>query len=154
MLLGGCSLRSYAINLVGDALASGDSVYESDEVETLQPDQQRLVWLTYDSFARNGATLEGEVKRRYAEINQRLAELHTRFANNILADEESYVTYISEAQLGGLPDSFVHAALAAAGAPRREGEGAPVDGRGRERRLLDGGRTWDRASPASARGIP
>lgn len=30
-LLGGCSLRTYAINMVGDALASGDSVYESDE---------------------------------------------------------------------------------------------------------------------------
>ena len=30
-LLSGCSLRTYAINMVGDALASGDSVYESDE---------------------------------------------------------------------------------------------------------------------------
>ena len=27
----GCSLRTYAINMVGDALASGDSVYETDE---------------------------------------------------------------------------------------------------------------------------
>ena len=27
----GCSLKSYAINMVGDALAEGDSVYESDE---------------------------------------------------------------------------------------------------------------------------
>jgi predicted anti-sigma-YlaC factor YlaD len=27
----GCSLKSYAINMVGDALSSGDSVYESDE---------------------------------------------------------------------------------------------------------------------------
>lgn len=30
-LLAGCSLRTYAINMVGDALASGDSVYETDE---------------------------------------------------------------------------------------------------------------------------
>jgi len=29
--LSGCSLRTYAINMVGDALASGDSVYESDD---------------------------------------------------------------------------------------------------------------------------
>ena len=28
---GGCSLKSYAIKMVGDALSSGDSVYESDE---------------------------------------------------------------------------------------------------------------------------
>ena len=27
----GCSLRTYAINMVGDALASGDSVYETDD---------------------------------------------------------------------------------------------------------------------------
>ena len=32
-----------------------------------------------------GATLEGEAKERYAAINQRLAELHTQFGNNVLA---------------------------------------------------------------------
>lgn len=31
LLSTGCSLRTYAINMVGDALASGDSVYESDD---------------------------------------------------------------------------------------------------------------------------
>ena len=55
------------------------AVYESDEMKSLRPDQQRLVWLVYDGFARNGATLEGEAKERYAEINKRLAELHTQF---------------------------------------------------------------------------
>ena len=30
-VLAGCSLKSYAINVVGDALAEGDSVYETDE---------------------------------------------------------------------------------------------------------------------------
>jgi len=30
-LLSGCSVRRYAINMVGDALASGNSVYETDE---------------------------------------------------------------------------------------------------------------------------
>lgn len=98
------------------------AVYESDVMERLRPDQQRLVWLVYDGFASNGATLEGEAKERYAEINKRLAELHTKFANNVLADEENYVTYISEDQLGGLPESFVRAAAAAAADRGREGE--------------------------------
>lgn len=89
------------------------AVYESDEMQTLRPDQQRLVQLVYDGFARNGATLEGEAKERYAAINQRLAELHTRFANNVLADEEKYVVCITDQQLGGLPDSLVAAASAA-----------------------------------------
>jgi peptidyl-dipeptidase Dcp len=64
------------------------TVYESEEAKTLRPDQQRLLLLVYDRFARNGATLSVEAKERYAAINQRLAELHTQFANNVLADEE------------------------------------------------------------------
>ena len=30
-VLSGCSLKTYAINMVGDALAEGDSVYETDD---------------------------------------------------------------------------------------------------------------------------
>jgi peptidyl-dipeptidase Dcp len=90
------------------------SIYEGEEMESLRPDQQRLVWLVYDGFARNGATLEGEAKERYAAITQRLAKLHTKFSNNVLADEEGYVTYLTENQLSGLPDSLVKAAAAAA----------------------------------------
>ncbi len=98
------------------------AVYESDEASTLRPDQQRLLKLVYDRFARNGATLAGEAKGRYAEINQRLAELHTRFGNNVLADEEGYVTYLTEEQLSGLPASFVRAAAAAATERGHDGE--------------------------------
>jgi len=51
------------------------TVYESDETTSLRPDQQRLVQLVYDRFARNGATLEGDARERYAAIDKRLAEL-------------------------------------------------------------------------------
>ncbi|NHZ72842.1 MAG: M3 family peptidase, partial [Nitrospirae bacterium] len=98
------------------------AVYEGDAMDSLRPDQQRLVWLVYDGFARNGATLEGEAKERYAAINQRLAELHTKFSNNVLADEEGYVTYLAMDQLSGLPDSLVKAAAAAATERGHEGE--------------------------------
>ncbi|MEJ2339726.1 MAG: M3 family metallopeptidase, partial [Gemmatimonadales bacterium] len=98
------------------------AVYEGDEFETLRPDEQRLVWLIYDRFARNGATLEGEAKERYAAIDKRLAELYTQFSNNVLADEEGYVLYLTEDQLSGLPESFVSAAAAAAAYREREGE--------------------------------
>src|SRR5690606_15224055 len=89
------------------------AVYEGDELKSLRPDQQRLVWLVYNGFARNGATLDGEAAERYAAINQELATLHTQFSNNVLADEEGYVTCITDAQLSGLPQSFVAAAKAA-----------------------------------------
>ncbi|NVK56376.1 MAG: M3 family metallopeptidase [Alteromonadaceae bacterium] len=98
------------------------AVYESDELATLTDEEQRITWLIYNSFARNGATLEGEAKARYAEINKELASLHTQFSNNVLADEENYVTYISKDQLDGLPDSFVKAAAAAAAQRGKEGQ--------------------------------
>ncbi len=90
------------------------AVYEGEEMKSLRPDQQRLVWLTYNGFARNGATLDGEAKKRYADINQELAKLHTQFSNNVLHDEEAYVLYLTEDQLGGLSESFVKASAAAA----------------------------------------
>jgi len=97
------------------------AVYEGEEFKTLASDQQRLAWLTYDGFASQGATLQGEAKDRYAAINQRLAELHTQFSNNVLADEEGYVTYLDDTQLGGLSDSLK--AVAAAAAEEREHPG-------------------------------
>ena len=90
------------------------AVYENPESSTLRADQQRLVKLTYNGFARNGATLSEKDKKRYTEINQRLAELHTQFGNNVLVDEENYVVFVSEFQLGGLPSSLIRAAAAAA----------------------------------------
>ena len=98
------------------------AVYEGDEMAALPPDQKRLVWLIYDGFARNGATLEGEARDRYAEINQQLAALHSEYSNNVLADEEGYVVYLDADQLGGLPRSLVRAAAAAATERGREGE--------------------------------
>ncbi len=105
------------------------AVYEGDEMERLRDDQKRLVWLTYNGFAKNGATLEGAAKERYAAINKRLAELHTQFGNNVLADEEGYALYLDEEQLGGLPSSFVQAAAAAAAERDRDGEYAVTNTR-------------------------
>src|SRR5688572_26680827 len=97
--------------------------------EALRPDQRRLVWLVHNSFTRDGATLEGDAKQRYAAINQRLAELHTKFGNNVLADEEGYVTYLNKDQLGGLPESFVRSAAAAAEERKHSGSWAVTNTR-------------------------
>lgn len=90
------------------------AVYEGDALKNMRPDQQRLAKLIYESFARNGATLSGDAKARYAEINEMLAGLHTKFANNVLADEENYVLYLDETQLSGLSDGYIAAAASAA----------------------------------------
>ncbi len=98
------------------------AVYHSEAVKNLSADKQRLVLLTYNGFARNGATLSGDQKTRYADINQELAKLHTKFSNNVLADEENYVLYLNKSQLGGLPESVINAAAAAANDRDHAGE--------------------------------
>ncbi|WP_420717549.1 M3 family metallopeptidase [Emcibacter sp.] len=98
------------------------AVYEGEEMQNLRPDQQRVVLLTYEGFARNGATLEGAAKERYAAINKELAELYTDFSNNLLADEENYVHFLTADQLSGLPDSVVNAAKAAATSAGQDGK--------------------------------
>jgi peptidyl-dipeptidase Dcp len=106
------------------------AVYDDAEGLKQRTDaERRLVQLIYDRFARQGATLEGDAKQRYAAINERLAQLHTTFANNVLADEEGWVTVLEESQLGGLPDSVVAAAAAAAKARGHEGKWAVTNTR-------------------------
>jgi peptidyl-dipeptidase Dcp len=98
------------------------AVYDGLSSSGLRPDQRRLAWLVYDGFARNGATLEGAKKERYATIDKRLAELYTSFANNVLADEEGYVLFVTRDRTGGLPASFLAAAASAAKDRGHEGE--------------------------------
>jgi peptidyl-dipeptidase Dcp len=90
------------------------AVYDGLPKAALGPAERRLVELVYDDYARNGATLEGAAKERYAAIQKRLAELHTKFANNVLADEEGYTLFLEKGHLAGLPESFVAAAAASA----------------------------------------
>lgn len=90
------------------------TVYKSPEARNLPPDRQRLLKLIYDRFTHRGANLFGEARKRYSKIEQRLAKLYTQFANNVLAEEETYTTYLTPAELEGLPESYIKAAGAAA----------------------------------------
>ncbi len=91
------------------------AVYEARESSGLPAEQQRLAWLYYTDFVRAGAKLPPAAKLRTAAINQRLAELFTRFSQNVLADEEGEATFLEkESDLAGLPDSLRAGAAAAA----------------------------------------
>ena len=117
-------ISAYRTRIIQDGalFARVAAVHGSEELQDLGPAEQRLVQLVYDRFARQGAQLTGADKERYAEIQRRLAELHTTFANNVLADEEAYVHYLTAEQLDGLPSSLVTAAAAAAAERGRDGE--------------------------------
>ena len=98
------------------------AIYEGAEYQTLNLEQQRIVKSSFEGFVRSGILLDEAGQKRTAEINKQLAELHTKFGNNVLNDEESYVTYISKDQLSGLPESFVKASAAAAAQRGEEGK--------------------------------
>ena len=92
-----------------------DAVYHSDQFKQLDSAQQRLVDDRYKQFVRQGAKLSGADKEQLSKINQRLASLFTDFSQNVLADEQGYVTWIEDqADLTGLPTSVVAGMSAAA----------------------------------------
>jgi peptidyl-dipeptidase Dcp len=105
------------------------TVYENRNNGDLEPDQIRVVELTYKGFEMNGAELQGEAKQRYAAINMELSVLYTNFSDNVLTDEEGYVTFLNKDQVSGLPESIVNAAATAATDRDREGEYAITNSR-------------------------
>ena len=95
------------------------------EQPRLTPEQQRLAWLTYTDFVRAGARLDAPSKRELSGINQKLAELSTRFAQNLLADETDQVVFLDDAaDTAGLPADVVAAAAGAAAARGKPGQWA------------------------------
>ena len=86
------------------------SVYELSQKDQLEDDQQRVVELIYKRFSMNGAELNNDDKLKYAAINKKLSTLYTKFSNNVLNDEENYVTYLEKNQLGGLSDGYIKSA--------------------------------------------
>ena len=79
-----------------------ETVYNSPAKAKLTAEQQRLTWTYYTNFVRSGAKLGAASKTRVAAINEELAGLYTRFSQNLLADESTYIE-LTDADLVGLP---------------------------------------------------
>ncbi|WP_416381427.1 M3 family metallopeptidase [Olleya namhaensis] len=86
------------------------SVYDASQKTPLEADQQRVLELTYKRFEMNGAELDDVKKKRYAEINKELSSLYNKFGDNVLHDEENYITYLTKDQLDGLSEGFIKSA--------------------------------------------
>jgi peptidyl-dipeptidase Dcp len=100
------------------------AVYNSDAMKNKELDlaQRRLVDDLYKTFLRKGAALNSAEKAKLSQMNTRLARLFTDFSQNVLEDEQGYVTWIDDkADLAGLPDSVVAAMAAAAEARNNKG---------------------------------
>jgi peptidyl-dipeptidase Dcp len=69
----------------------------------LEPDQLRLLERLHRGLIRSGAALDEQARARMTEISTRLATLHTRFGQNVLADENEWKMELAEPDLDGLP---------------------------------------------------
>lgn len=92
-----------------------EALYNSPNKKKLSNEQQRLIWLYYNNFVREGAKLNDEIKLEVANINQKLAGLFSVFSQNLLAEENNqYVELTTESDFDGLPNEFKNAAIAQA----------------------------------------
>ncbi len=95
-----------------------DALHEQRGTLELSAEQRRVLERVHFDFVRAGARLDPAAQLRYGQIMQRLAELTTRFGQNVLADEAAYRLVLrDEADLAGLPD-FVRASARQAAAER------------------------------------
>ena len=102
----------------GSSLLVKISAGERRQGLALDPEQLRLLERVHLDFVRAGAKLDAKSQARYAQVMERLAELSTTFAQNVLADESSYRLVLrTEEDLAGLP-GFVRAAARQAAADR------------------------------------
>lgn len=91
------------------------SVYLRRGALNLNYFQMRLLERSYKSFVRGGALLDAAAKTRVAAIDERLAEIQVKFAQNVLAGQSGFTLELkTDADFEGLDNSQIDAAKAAA----------------------------------------
>ncbi len=83
------------------------------EGETLDPAQRKVVENALRDFRLAGVDLPPERKARYREVVQRLAQLGTKFSENVLDAGRAYTRSVTDgSELAGLPSNAVDRAAA------------------------------------------
>ncbi|HKW39462.1 MAG TPA: M3 family metallopeptidase [Burkholderiales bacterium] len=94
----------------------------SEDFETLSPARRRIVDNTLRDYRLGGAELPPEKKRRFAEIQDELAGLETKFSENILDATNAFSEVVADrAELLGIPEDVLRAAEEAARKDGRAG---------------------------------
>jgi peptidyl-dipeptidase Dcp len=97
-------------------------VYGQKENLNLTSEDLQLLEKKYIGFVRSGANLEGEDKKRYAEITTELSKLSLQFGENVLAETNAYQLLITDKNdLAGIPESECEEAAQAAKSKEKEG---------------------------------
>ena len=81
-------------------------IKEGAEWDKLEPAQQRIVESSIRDFELSGVGLEGETKQRFNQIQLELAELSTKFSNNVLDATKAFKLRLTDKKdVEGLPPS-------------------------------------------------
>ncbi len=92
-----------------------DALHETRASLGLESEQLRTLERIHLDFVRAGAKLAPVAQTRYAEIMERLAELTTRFTQNVLAAEANFQLVLrADKDIAGLPRSLLASAKNAA----------------------------------------
>ncbi len=66
------------------------AVYDQRESLDLNPEQMRLLEETYKGFVRGGANVPADQQERFRQLNEQIASLTLRFAQNVLKATNAY----------------------------------------------------------------
>jgi oligopeptidase A len=95
--------------------------YKAIDPATLNTEQRQAHRNAIRNFVLGGAELQGAAKTRFAEIQERQAELSQKFSENALDATDAFAWYAQADELEGLPEDVVSAARAAAEAEGKDG---------------------------------
>jgi oligopeptidase A len=95
--------------------------YKAIDPARLQPEQRQAHKNALRNFLLSGAELTGGAKERYAQIQEKQAELSQKFSEHALDATDAFAYYAAEEELDGVPPDVVQAARAAAEAEGKSG---------------------------------
>ena len=95
--------------------------YKAINVSSLNPEQRQAHKNAVRNFVLSGAELQGQDRVRFAEIQERQAELSQKFSENALDATEAFTHYAQEGELAGVPQDVIDTALALAQAEGQSG---------------------------------
>lgn len=87
----------------------------SADYSNLSPARKKIISNALRDFKLGGAELADDKKKRYAEVQEKLAALSTKFSENVLDATNDYKLLVTDiAELKGLPEEVLQAAQHAA----------------------------------------
>ena len=95
--------------------------YKAMDAASLNAEQAQAHRNAVRNFVLGGAELTGTAKERFAQLQERQAELSQKFSENALDATDAFAYYASAEEVAGVPDDVLHTALAAAQADGKPG---------------------------------